>query len=59
MLAQQITAQSAAVFAAGVVAFEFALWYAAKWIWALGLWKNERKIERREQRESLQESEQA
>jgi hypothetical protein len=59
VIAQQVTAQSAALFAAGVVAFEFALWYIAKWIWALGLWKNDRNIERREQRESLQESDQA
>ena len=56
----EVTVQSAALFAAGVVAFELALWYTAQLIWKAGLWKNDRNIARREQREAaLQESSEA
>lgn len=47
MLAE-VTASSSALFAAGVILFEVVLWYTAKWVWALGLWKNDRNIARRE-----------
>ena len=56
----EVTLGSASLFAAGVVAFEVALWYAAQLIWKAGLWKNDRNIARREQHESsLQESSEA
>lgn len=31
-----------------IVVYEVALWFSVKWLWALGVWKNQRNINKRE-----------
>lgn len=47
-----VSVEGAALFAAGIVAFELAAWYAVQKAWQVTLWYNQRVIDARKEVEA-------